>query len=101
MLNVVYGLEVHSTENEYVKLSLISAESFIQSKAFGKFWVDFLPVLKYIPSWVPGAAAAKYGAWCRPIVEETVNKPFSSIESGEVSSGPLKTQIHRSANMIL
>ena len=99
MLNVVYGLEVHSTENEYVKLSLISAESFVRSKALGKFWVDFLPILKYIPSWVPGAAAAKYGAWCRPIVEETANKPFCAIKSGEVSSGPSKAQARRSADI--
>lgn len=85
ILDIVYGLEVHSMEDEYLELIAKASEYFVEGLSLGKFWVNFIPILKYVPPWVPGAAAAKYGAESRPVVKEMAEKPFRDIQSGVVS----------------
>ena len=84
VLDVVYGQEVNSMDDQYVKLTIASIEAFNESKTLGKFWVDFMPFIKYLPAWLPGASAVKYGAQWHPVTEEMIERPFRKIQSGEV-----------------
>ncbi|KAI0092442.1 CyP450 monooxygenase [Irpex rosettiformis] len=83
VLDIVYGQEVRSMDDEYIALTVASIEAFNETKTLGKFWVDFMPFLKYLPTWLPGAAAVKYGAQWRPVTEEMLDRPFRAIQSGE------------------
>ena len=80
ILDIVYGLQVESMDDEYIKLVVQSMDAFSESRVTGRYWVDFMPFLKYIPPWVPGAVAVKYGAQWLPKVREMVNRPFDSIK---------------------
>ncbi|KAI0092441.1 cytochrome P450 [Irpex rosettiformis] len=82
ILDIVYGLEIQSMDDEYLDIIAKASDSFAEGKALGRFWVDFIPWLKYLPPWIPGAASAKFGAQSRPIVEEMVERPFRDIQSG-------------------
>lgn len=42
--------------------------------------------IKYLPAWLPGADAVKYGARFRPVTEEMLDRPFREIQSGAVST---------------
>ena len=84
ILDVVYGIEITSTNDELVKLIAESLEILGESKIPGKYWVDFMPFLQYIPWWVPGAASAKFAARSRPVVEESVDKPFNYALNAKV-----------------
>lgn len=86
VIDLVYGQEIVSMDEEYMKLTVESIDGFVESKAFGKFWVDFMPFLKYLPAWLPGADAVKYGARFRPVTEEMLDRPFREIQSGAVST---------------
>ncbi len=79
-MDIVYGLEIKSMDNKYVKLAIESMEVFASSHMSGKYWVNFMPILKYVPAWVPGAEAVKFGKKWRPVVEEMVNRPFDEIK---------------------
>ena len=46
----------------------------------GAFYVDFLPILAYVPSWVPGAGFQKKAAHWRKLNETMVEKPFRHVE---------------------
>lgn len=79
-MEIVYGVQVHSMDDDYLRLAIESMDAFASSRMAGKYWVDYIPFLKYIPSWVPGASAVKYGSRWRPVVEEMVNRPFEAIQ---------------------
>ncbi len=81
ILDIVYGHEVRSMDDHYLKLINKASSYFVEGKALGRFWVDFIPLLRYVPPWVPGAAAAKYGAEARPVVEEMFDKPLRDLRS--------------------
>ncbi|KAI0770762.1 putative CyP450 monooxygenase [Irpex lacteus] len=80
ILDIVYGVQVKSMEDEYLQLVTESMEVFTSSQIAGKYWVNFVPILKHVPAWVPGAEAVKFGAKWRSVVQSMVNKPFDEIK---------------------
>ncbi|KAJ7786209.1 cytochrome P450 [Mycena metata] len=55
ILNVVYGYELQSENDPYVHLAHEAMKGLNQAVHPGSFFVDFLPALRYLPSWFPGA----------------------------------------------
>ncbi len=51
----------------------------------GVFWVDFLPFLEHIPTWVSGATARKSSEKSRPIYHTVRDLPFQAAKSNFVS----------------
>jgi hypothetical protein len=86
IVEVVYGFKIQDMNDEYIKAAVESMDALSESRVSGKFWVDFLPWLRYIPSWVPGTAAVRFGAYWRPKIEKMINKPFDAVMQGTVSS---------------
>jgi hypothetical protein len=84
IVDVVYGLKVEGMNDDYIKAAIESMDVFSESRVFGKFWVDFMPWLRHIPSWVPGTAV-QFGAYWRPKVEKMINGPFDAVADGSVS----------------
>ncbi|KAI0092432.1 CyP450 monooxygenase [Irpex rosettiformis] len=80
ILDIVYGLRIEGMDDEYMKLAIDSMNAFSESRVTGRYWVDFMPFLKHIPPWVPGAAAVKYGAQWHPVVQDMINRPFDAIK---------------------
>jgi hypothetical protein len=52
----------------------------------GTFLVDLLPVLKYVPSWFPGAGFKRKAAHYAAVNAEVVNLPFKTVQRKMVSS---------------
>ncbi|KAJ6575009.1 cytochrome P450 [Mycena capillaripes] len=66
ILHVVYGYEIRPENDPYVALAKEALKGLNQAVHTGSFLVDFLPVLKYVPSWVPGASfKRKAEAWAK------------------------------------
>lgn len=57
IIGPMYGLEISSMADEYVSLANTAVEGIAAARVPGLYWVEFLPVLKHVPAWVPGAAA--------------------------------------------
>ena len=92
ILDIVYGLQIESMDDNYVKLVIESVTAFSESRVPNRYWVEYMPFLRHIPPWVPGAAAAKAGAWLYPKTEEMINSPFDAIKRQlcEMVSGNLQ-----------
>ncbi|CAE6500017.1 unnamed protein product [Rhizoctonia solani] len=43
------------------------------------FWVNDIPILKYIPSWLPGAGYKRFGQRGRQLRSRYVNEPFDQV----------------------
>lgn len=90
ILRVVYGIEADSPEDQYILLE--EEAQVINDKAFspGRYLVEVLPFLRYIPSWVPGARFKRDAARWKVTLQETRNKPFdAALEQMVVSIIPL------------
>ncbi|KAI0770763.1 CyP450 monooxygenase [Irpex lacteus] len=78
--NTVYGIEIKDMNHEYIKLVTQARTVVDTMKKPGKFWLDYMPLLRYVPTWAPGAAGVKYAARVRPSVEAMLNIPFDNIK---------------------
>ncbi|THG94643.1 hypothetical protein EW026_g6867 [Hermanssonia centrifuga] len=81
-------MRVNSMDDDYIHLARHSIEGFSQSRVPGAFWVESIPILKYIPSWVPGASATKFGARYKPFVDEMRDRPFRTVRDNSSYEGP-------------
>ncbi|KAJ7705891.1 hypothetical protein B0H14DRAFT_2547878 [Mycena olivaceomarginata] len=51
---VVYGIDVLPSNDPYLSLAYEAVETLSNAGIPGKYLVDSLPILKYVPSWFPG-----------------------------------------------
>ncbi|KAI0767229.1 CyP450 monooxygenase [Fomes fomentarius] len=97
ILRVVYGIEADSPEDEYILLE--EEAQVINDKAFspGRYLVEVLPFLRYIPSWFPGARFKRDAARWKVTLQETRNKPFDAtleqMRSGKFPRSIVSTMI--------
>lgn len=78
-------MEIKDLDDEYVTLAQEAMEGHAQAHIPGAYWVEYFPIMKHIPSWVPGANFQKLAAKYRPFVEAMVQKPFERIRNAVVS----------------
>ncbi|KAF8189525.1 cytochrome P450 [Mycena galopus ATCC 62051] len=55
IMSVTYGIDVLPSEDPYVSLAYQAVEGLSYAGVPGRYLVDALPILKYVPSWFPGA----------------------------------------------
>ncbi|TDL21759.1 cytochrome P450 [Rickenella mellea] len=55
ILEAVYGYHAAPKNDEWIKLSQDVMKSFTSASEPGAWLVDFIPALRYIPKWFPGA----------------------------------------------
>jgi hypothetical protein len=85
IMDVVYGIQIQGMDDNYIKLALTALEVIVKTRVPGKFWIEFMPILKYVPSWVPGTTAVRFGEKWKHAVEDMVNVPYDAVKTGEVS----------------
>ncbi|OCH88111.1 cytochrome P450 [Obba rivulosa] len=62
ILSVVYGISVPEKDDENIAVAEDAMQALAEGFNPGAFWVDFLPILKHVPAWVPGAGFQKKAA---------------------------------------
>ncbi|TCD60372.1 hypothetical protein EIP91_010263 [Steccherinum ochraceum] len=62
MLDMVYGYESVSGNDAFVLNAAEHAETFSRATVMSEFLVNWIPLLEYVPSWVPGAGFKKIAA---------------------------------------
>ncbi|KAJ6624555.1 cytochrome P450 [Mycena sp. CBHHK59/15] len=80
LLRIAYGYIVESDEDPLIRMVDTAMAEFSESSAPGEYLVDVLPILKYIPSWMPGAGfKRKAKLWATHLTEVT-EKPFKFVQ---------------------
>jgi hypothetical protein len=87
-LSVVYGYEVVSNEDEFMKLGEECVDLLANRiSSGGGIWpVDVFPFLKHIPLWMPGSGFKKNAIIWKKKMEEFVDKPFEFVKNNVVSA---------------
>ncbi|KAL0568014.1 hypothetical protein V5O48_013977, partial [Marasmius crinis-equi] len=76
ILKIVYGYTLQEKEDPYLPLVLNAMEGVIPASNHGTFWVDYFPVLKYLPAWFPGASFKRKAAKWREAQRELKERPW-------------------------
>lgn len=72
-MSIAYGIQVKPVDDPYIEAAEKGVHGLVTAAVPGRFLVDMLPILKYVPEWVPGAGfqrrARKWKKWARAMVE--------------------------------
>ena len=95
---MIYGITDPEKSRDYVEMAQQAGDILNESRVPGAFWADFLPFIKYIPPWVPGAASSKFARRSRPVVESAKDRPFDGVKEevvGDISRllSPASTRV--------
>ncbi|EIN12999.1 cytochrome P450 [Punctularia strigosozonata HHB-11173 SS5] len=80
ILKVTYGYSVDSDDDHFVRLADDRIRISEQASAPG-WMVDSIPILKYVPSWFPGARFKRLAAKWREEVKDLCQVPFAWVKN--------------------
>ncbi|EEB92238.1 hypothetical protein MPER_09282, partial [Moniliophthora perniciosa FA553] len=86
-MSIAYGIEVKPDNDPWVSLAEAAIKPLIDALVPGAFLVDSIPLLRYVPSWMPGAGFKRKAMQWKELNSRLVNYPFVAgkeiLRSGE------------------
>lgn len=80
ILEVSYGIEVLPQNDPFIQSAETGMATVNIAGQPGAFLVDRVPILKYVPSWFPGASfKRKAKEWSR-YADEILERPFKALK---------------------
>ncbi|KAH9950494.1 cytochrome P450 [Amylocystis lapponica] len=89
VMKICYGHEVAPEGDLYVTLADKALASLAQCGIFGTFLVDYIPLLKFVPHWMPGAGFKRKALEWRKLNRAMLDEPFRMVKE-RVLSGTAK-----------
>lgn len=80
ILRISHGYEVKENNDPFIDLAEKATEQFSLATTPGGFLVDFVPALRYVPSWLPGAGFQKKAASWANTLSEMVDQPHNFVK---------------------
>ena len=80
IMKIGYGIAVQESNDPYISIAEEALTRAAEAGIPGAFWVDLLPILKYVPSWFPGAGFQKTAARVRETTNTMAEKPFRHVQ---------------------
>lgn len=62
IMKAVYDIDVKEEDDPYIDMAEKALEAPVQASQPGRFYVEVLPILKYVPAWFPGAEFKRLAA---------------------------------------
>jgi hypothetical protein len=81
---LAYGLEIQKNDDRYLEIAEKALVGLTASGAPGAFLVDSIPLLKYMPSWMPGADFKRKAKEWKASATDMMNIPFEAAEKAIV-----------------
>ncbi|KAF8510113.1 cytochrome P450 [Hysterangium stoloniferum] len=80
IMEIVYGIKVAPKNDSYLSAAEEAMHAATVAGSFGGFLVDGLPILKYVPSWFPGASFKRKAADWRKATTYMSEAPFQAVK---------------------
>jgi len=85
ILSVAYGITIKDSDDPYISTAETALNGLADAGIPGTYWVDYLPFLKHVPSWLPGAGFKRKAAYWGMVNKDMVEKPFLHVKDQLVS----------------
>ncbi|KAK0234240.1 cytochrome P450 [Armillaria fumosa] len=89
-LRIIYGYEVQEEEDLFVELAEQAMHHFSLSITSGRFLVNLIPSLRYVPDWFPGAEFKRTAKIWASTRRDLVEKPYEYVKQ-QMSTGEART----------
>ena len=80
IMKIGYGITVEESDDPYISMAEVAMNGAAEAGIPGAFWVDLFPILKYVPSWFPGAGFQRKAAYWRDATNTMAEKPFHHVK---------------------
>ncbi|KAF7357530.1 Cytochrome P450 [Mycena sanguinolenta] len=80
IMATLYRYEVQPTNDHFVALSESAMKKLSDAFFPGAVAVDTFPILRYLPSWMPGAGFQRYAAEARQLTKEMQEAPVKFVK---------------------
>ncbi|KAJ7708648.1 cytochrome P450 [Mycena rosella] len=77
IMDVTYGIDIRSPGDPYTTLAEEAMYGVSIATLPGRFLVNTIPALKYVPSWFPGAGFQREAKEWRKVTRELLEMPFA------------------------
>ncbi|KAI0651028.1 cytochrome P450 [Trametes meyenii] len=81
ILGVAYGIDVQPKNDPYIATAETALHAMSMAGNAGAYLVDYIPFLKHIPSWFPGATFKRQAAEWRKATTAMVEVPFKAVRN--------------------
>lgn len=95
IMSVTYGISIQTPEDIYITEAETTMEMIGKSTMPGAHLVDFVPALRYIPSWVPFNRIPNMAQYGRNLIWSMINRPFEQVKQ-DMASGTARRSFTRS-----
>ena len=79
-MKIGYGIAVRESDDPYISIAEEALSRAAEAGIPGAFWVDWFPILKYVPSWFPGAGFQRKAERVRETSNTMAEKPFRHVQ---------------------
>ncbi|KAF4584967.1 hypothetical protein EYR40_001793 [Pleurotus pulmonarius] len=101
IMDVAYGIHIAENNDPYIEIAESAISSLGLATIPGTLPADLFPILKYIPSWLPGAGYKRYAQSVAHINHVFATKPWNAtkdkLAKGEASESIAETLIENLA----
>ena len=80
ILKIVYDMDIRNLQDEYVRIAADIVSAIAITSLPGNFWVEFFPVLRYLPRWVPGTYFKRFAEHHKSLARKMLDVPFDKIK---------------------
>lgn len=85
VLEVAYGFRALPENDPYIRLAEGNM-AYVIVAGTGKYLVEIMPWLKYVPAWFPGASFQTVAKEARKVMSDAIEVPFEAVQKALVSS---------------
>ncbi|KAF5346718.1 hypothetical protein D9756_010420 [Leucocoprinus leucothites] len=86
ILSLAYGLRIRRFDDPWINLAELTLQTTTEAAVVGRYLVDIIPALKYVPEWMPGAGFRKTGKEGRKIVDDFIDRLYDAAVE-EIAEG--------------
>lgn len=83
---VAYGIKVTPENDPFIETAELANSTLLEAAVPGKFLVDAIPTLKYLPEWFPGATFKKKAREWKAATEAMVEMPWNAFLKAAVGN---------------
>ncbi|KAI0659485.1 cytochrome P450 [Cubamyces menziesii] len=98
ILGVAYGIDVQPKNDPYIATAETALHAMSMAGNAGAYLVDYMPFLKHIPSWFPGATFKRQAAEWRKATNAMVEVPYKAVrramDEGKASPSMILSLLH-------
>lgn len=85
IMSIAYGLDVQDKDDPYIATAEQGIHPLVAAAVPGAFLVDMIPILKYVPDWMPFAGFKRKAKEWRKLALAMIEVPFEAAKRKIVS----------------